>query len=181
MYRLTPDPSVIHKHYLTQQDLTDTLYSGLANNYRSTGGGDKSQQKDNVYKLIHPSKFDDNTLYTHRLILQYYQVIPKYYLLNSDINVLVYNAKTGSGKSIAGVNMVLDWFNSIRIREFNRMFVHDEFTSRASCGNIFVVSVWSGIAQIVDEFFQSLSDKTFCFCVDVSGCLIQNQNGRFVS
>ena len=102
MYRLTPDPSVIHKRYLTSDDLPDML-----------SGGDKSQQKDNVYKLIHPSKFDDNTLYTHRLILQYYQVIPEYYLLNSDINVLVYNAKTGSGKSIAGVNMVLDWFNSI--------------------------------------------------------------------
>lgn len=145
MYRLTPDPSVITKRYLT---FDDSL----------TGGAKESDQHkqvyDNVYKLIHPAKFDDNTLYTHRMILQYYQVIPKYYLLNSEINVLVYNAKTGSGKSIAGVNMVLDWFNSIRTREFNRMFIQDEFTSKASCGNIFVVSVWSGIAQIVDEFFR---------------------------
>ena len=141
MYRLTVDPSVLRKRYLT---IDDTL----------TGGAKDDERKDNVYKLIHPAKFDANTMYTHRLILQYYQVIPKYYLLNSDINVLVYNAKTGSGKSIAGVNMVLDWFNSIRIREFNRMFIQDEFTSRTSCGNIFVVSVWSGIAQIVDEFFR---------------------------
>ena len=153
MYRLSVDPSVLRKRYVTKKELDETLEGGLARIPRSTGG-DKTQQKDNVYKLIHPSKFDDNTLYTHRLILQYYQVIPKYYLLNSDINVLVYNAKTGSGKSIAGVNMVLDWFNSIRTREFNRMFIQDEFTSRASCGNIFVVSVWSGIAQIVDEFFR---------------------------
>lgn len=137
MYRLSIDPDVLRKRYLTYEEIME--------------GG---EQKDNVYKLIHPAKFDDNTLYTHRMILQYYQVIPKYYLLNSDINVLVYNAKTGSGKSIAGVNMVLDWFNSIRIREFNRMFIQDEFTSKASCGNIFVVSVWSGIAQIVDEFFR---------------------------
>ena len=140
MYRLSIDPDVLRKRYLTYEEFME--------------GGEKKEQKDNVYKLIHPAKFDDNTLYTHRMILQYYQVIPKYYLLNSDINVLVYNAKTGSGKSIAGVNMVLDWFNSIRIREFNRMFIQDEFTSKASCGNIFVVSVWSGIAQIVDEFFR---------------------------
>ena len=137
MYRLSIDPDVLRKRYLTYEEFME--------------GG---EQKDNVYKLIHPAKFDDNTLYTHCMILQYYQVIPKYYLLNSDINVLVYNAKTGSGKSIAGVNMVLDWFNSIRIREFNRMFIQDEFTSKVSCGNIFVVSVWSGIAQIVDEFFR---------------------------
>ena len=141
MYRLTVDPNILRKRYLSMDDVM-------------TGGAKDDEQKDNVYKLVHPAKFDANTMYTHRLILQYYQVIPKYYLLNSDINVLVYNAKTGSGKSIAGVNMVLDWFNSIRVREFNRMFIRDEFTSRTSCGNIFVVSVWSGIAQIVDEFFR---------------------------
>ena len=83
MYRLTPDPSIIHKRYLTQQDLlNESIEGGLVHDHRSTGG-DKSQQRDNVYKLIHPAKFDDNTLYTHRLILQYYQVIPKYYLLYS--------------------------------------------------------------------------------------------------
>ena len=74
MYRLTPDPDIICKHYLTREDiLSETLNGGLARIPRSTGGGNKAPQKDNVYKLIHPSKFDDNTIYTHRLILQYYQ------------------------------------------------------------------------------------------------------------
>ena len=155
MYRINIDPTVLNKRYISFKDVYDNDESNSESNDEAMdgnlSGGDKT---DNVYKLIHPAKFDDNTLYTHRMILQYYQVIPKYYLLNSDINVLVYNAKTGSGKSIAGVNMILDWFNNIKIREFNRMFRRDEITNTNSCGNIYVVSVWSGIAQIIDEFFR---------------------------
>ena len=111
--------------------------------------------KENVFKLLHPAKYDANTVFSKKLILQYYQTIPKYYLMNSDdINVLVYNAKTGSGKSITGVFTFMDRFRNILLREFNRSFINDDFTSTKYCGNIFVVSVWSGVAQIADELLR---------------------------
>lgn len=158
----------------TATSSTNQITGGLDSSSNQITGG---ELKDiNIYELLHPEKFDPYTISKRRLILSYYQIIPKYYLLSSDeINTLIYNARTGSGKSISGLLLLLSKFNDIQTYNFNRNFflsnnsqrVNEESANEISSnmesiigkikkniGNIYVVSVWSGIDQIINEFFR---------------------------
>lgn len=96
----------------------------------------------NIYQLLRPKNYDENTTRNHKMIIQYYQTIPKYYLLSSNENVIICNMMTGSGKTLLGVFAFLQWFNSIRIFDFNRQFVASSVFDGLTVGNIFVVGPW---------------------------------------
>ena len=104
----------------------------------------------------------------HGFQFQYYQTIPKYYLLSSTMSNLILGYQPGSGKTITSIFAFQDYFDNVRYKLFNEYYVKDytiksedktklqnitKYTKYSQVSsNIVIVAPWMSELQFKKEF-----------------------------
>lgn len=116
----------------------------------------------NIYELLIPDDYDIGAIQSNNFILQPYQTIPKYYLLsNNNINTLILNYSTGSGKSSCGVFFLMNNLNIMKMFKFNEHFAMKNINENSvsqnlqNIGKISIVCNWAGHKIITNELLRS--------------------------
>lgn len=80
--------------------------------------GGSAMETKNIYEDLAKMRYDTSIEKRGYIILRRHQIIPKYYLLSTDINTLILNYSTGSGKTLTGLFIVLNRLYLTKISQF---------------------------------------------------------------
>ena len=111
---------------------------------------------ENIYNLLHVKKYDPFSTKRSAFILYPHQVIPKYYLLSSDVRNLILHYSLGSGKTSAAVFALLHNLHIYRMFKFdleyatNKGFLERNIVNRP----IYVIGAWQTQAQVINELLR---------------------------
>lgn len=103
----------------------------------------------NIYETIYNMKYDYNIEKNGYVILRKHQIIPKYYLMTNDINVIILNYSTGSGKTLSGVFAIL---NKLYLAKVNQLLNKYEFNKAV------IVGEWLTENQFRNEISRPIFD-----------------------
>ena len=111
----------------------------------------------NIYNELRNVSITNEAEVNKQFVLNYYQTIPKYYLLcnNKDVNSLVLNYSVGSGKTAAGLFIVLKNIDTYKKYTFVRPFVNNTVNKQLAINkNVIVIGSWVTITAVINELMK---------------------------
>lgn len=110
----------------------------------------------NIYKELKDVTITDEADVNKQFILNYYQTIPKYYLLCNDqnINTIMYNYSVGSGKTAAGLFAVLNNIDLYKKYQFIKPYFNPSIDKIAVNKNVIVIGSWVTSTAVVNELMK---------------------------
>lgn len=113
----------------------------------------------NIYEELKKVCITSDALYNRYFILNYYQTIPRYYLLcnNKNINSCIYNFSVGSGKTAASLFVILNNVDLYKKYLFNKSFVPAEVNNNINFSinkNVFVIGSWVTVSAVSNELMK---------------------------
>lgn len=118
-----------------------------------------SKEDINVYKELKEVSVTSDAEYNKYFIMNYYQTIPRYYLLcnKQQVNSCIYNFSVGSGKTAAALFVVLNNVDLYKKYIFNNSFISQ--TAKNSLNfkvnkNVFVIGSWVTVAVVTNELMK---------------------------
>lgn len=110
----------------------------------------------NVYNELKNVYVTNEAEIKRYFIMNYYQTIPRYYLLcnNKDINTAIYNFSVGSGKTAAGLYVILNNVDLYKKYIFNKQFMPQVLKQNASFEvkkNVIVIGSWVTTTAVINE------------------------------
>ncbi len=116
-----------------------------------------SDEPESFYKLLHDVRLDPSVVYHKKFIFQYYQIVPKYYMLSTDINTLVLNYSVGSGKTSAGCFCALNNINTYKMFMFNKKLISSDKIRAGNLPfgkNVTIVGNWVTVSAVCNELLR---------------------------
>lgn len=110
----------------------------------------------NIYKELKDVSITNEAETNKQFILNYYQTIPKYYLLCNDknINSIVYNYSVGSGKTAAGLFAVLNNIDIYKKYQFIKPFFNSQQNKLTVNKNVIVIGSWVSTVAVINELMK---------------------------
>ena len=108
----------------------------------------------NVYKEIKDVAITNEAQTNKQFILNYYQTIPRYYLLCNDkgVNSIMYNYSVGSGKTAAGLFAVLNNIDLYKKYQFITPYFKSSIANISK--NVIVIGSWVSTTAVVNELMK---------------------------
>lgn len=110
----------------------------------------------NIYKDIKDVAIADEAQTNKQFVLNYYQTIPRYYLLcnEQNVNSIVYNYSVGSGKTAAGLFAALDNIDVYKKYQFIVPFFKSTSNDIRVDKNVIVIGSWVSTTAVVNELMK---------------------------
>lgn len=111
----------------------------------------------NIYEEIKNVSITNEAEVNKQFILNYYQTIPKYYLLcnNKNINSIIYNYSVGSGKTAAGLFVVLDNIDLYKKYQFIQPYFNKDLNKQINVQkNVIVIGSWVSTTAVINELMK---------------------------
>ena len=110
----------------------------------------------NVYNELKNVYITNEAEIKRYFIMNYYQTIPRYYLLcnNKDINTAIYNFSVGSGKTAAGLYVILNNVDLYKKYIFNKQFMPQVIKQNSTFEikkNVIVIGSWVTTTAVINE------------------------------
>ena len=113
----------------------------------------------NIYKELKDISITSDAIYNKYFIMNYYQTIPRYYLLcnHKDINSCIYNFSVGSGKTAAALFVMLNNIDIYKKFLFNKSFIPTSVKKNLNIEinkNVFVIGSWVTVDAVSNELMK---------------------------